>query len=258
MVERSSEVREAQLQSRKALASTPWPTTSVDRAGVCGLLTTYNRDSGPENADAPRMGRIFLSMMRRYWSHTLVGTVVAVGWLCLAADQKRPPVPAVPDDYRIGAGDVLGVLVWREPDASVPEVAVRVDGKITMPLVGDVAAAGLVPTELQASLTEKLSRYINQPVVSVVVKEINSRRIYVTGGVRKEGPISLIRPMTVLQAINEAGGFSEWAKKSKIYVLRKADGKQVKLRFDYKAFLRGKNLEQNIVLMPDDTVVVPD
>ena len=196
--------------------------------------------------------------MRCKWPRTLLCTAMGIGWLCLAADQKRPAVPAVPDDYRIGAGDVLGVLVWREPDASVAEVAVRVDGKITMPLIGDVPAAGLVPTELQASLTEKFSRYINQPVVSVAVKAINSRWVYVTGGVHKEGPISLVRPMTVLQAINEAGGFSEWAKKGKIYVLRKAEGKQVKLPFDYKAFLRGKNVEQNILLMPGDTVVVPD
>lgn len=196
--------------------------------------------------------------MRCKWPRTLLCTAMGIGWLCLAADQKRPAVPAVPDDYRIGAGDVLGVLVWREPDASVAEVAVRVDGKITMPLIGDVPAAGLVPTELQASLTEKFSRYINQPVVSVAVKAINSRWVYVTGGVHKEGPISLVRPMTVLQAINEAGGFSEWAKKGKIYVLRKVEGKQVKLPFDYKAFLRGKNVEQNILLMPGDTVVVPD
>ena len=199
-----------------------------------------------------------LSVMRCCRSCNVVCILVTVSWLCLAADQKRPPAPAVPDDYRIGAGDVLGVLVWREPDASVAEVAVRVDGKITMPLIGDVPAAGLVPTDLQASLTEKLSRYINQPVVSVVVKAINSRWVYITGGVHREGPISLVRPMTVLQAINEAGGFSEWAKKSKIYVLRKADGNQVKLRFDYKAFLRGKNVEENILLMPGDTVVVPD
>jgi polysaccharide export outer membrane protein len=167
------------------------------------------------------------------------------------------PQGVAPEGYLIGAGDVLQIVVWREPDASVPDARVRVDGKISLPLVNDVTAGGLTPEELKQTLIEKLSQYINHPVVTVVPKEINSRRVYVSGCVSNEGPIPLIRPMTILQAINEAGGLGEWAKGSKIYVLRTVDGKQVKLPFDYDAVIKGKRLEQNIPLLPDDTIVVP-
>jgi polysaccharide biosynthesis/export protein len=161
------------------------------------------------------------------------------------------------EDYRIGAGDVLQISVWKEPDVSVPEVVVRVDGRITLPLIGEVQAAGLTPQELQDFLPTKWSQYISNPVVTVIAKQINSRKVYVVGTVKKEGPLPLTRPMTVLQALNEAGGLGDWANKKKIYILRNKDGKQVKLPFDYKAVLDGQHLEQNIFLMPDDTIVVP-
>jgi len=203
------------------------------------------------------MRPIFGYIPRRIRRSTAACALMSLGWLCFAADQKVPAGAAFPEDYRIGVGDVLAVAVWREPEASVPETVVRVDGRIALPLIGDLVAAGLTPAELQSSFAEKLSQYIRQPVVAVVVKAINSRRIYVVGAVRKEGPINLIRPMTVLQAIDEAGGLADFAKKSKIYVLRTVDGKQVKLPFDYKAVVKGSHLEQNIVLMPDDTIFVP-
>jgi polysaccharide export outer membrane protein len=177
--------------------------------------------------------------------------------LCHSGEQEKPPqAPPTADGYRIGAGDVLQIVVWREPDAS-SEALVRVDGKISVPLVGDVDAVGLTPTELKDTLVEKFSHYINSPSVSVYTKQINSRKIYVLGNVKKEGPVPLLRPMTVLQALNEAGGLGEWAVKKKIYVLRKIDGKQVKMPFDYSAVIKGKRLEQNAVLLPDDTIVVP-
>ena len=177
---------------------------------------------------------------------------------CLGAYQNGSTPPAVPEDYRIGPSDVLAIQVWKEPEVSVPDIVVRVDGKISMPLLGDVDAAGMKPVELQSALVEKLANFINSPVVAVSVKAINSRKVYVIGGVHKEGPLNLTRPMTVLQALNEAGGFVDFARKGRIYVLRKIDGKEQRLPFDYNAVVKGKKLEQNIVLMPDDTIVVPN
>ena len=139
----------------------------------------------------------------------------------------------------------------------MPETMVQSDGKISVPLIGEVEAAGLTVMELQNSLTQKIEHYIHNPVVSVHAKQINSRKVYVMGAVKKEGPVPLLRPMTVLQALNEAGGLGEWAGRKKIYVLRKVDGKQVKLPFDYPAVIKGKHLEQNVMLLPDDTIVVP-
>lgn len=184
----------------------------------------------------------------------LLGTI---GLLLAGPQQETSKEPASTDEYRIGAGDVLQILVWREPEASMPETMVQADGRISVPLIGEIDAAGLTVAELQKSLADKMGRYINSPVVTVHTKQINSRKIYVMGAVKKEGPILLLRPMTVLQAINEAGGFTEFAKKKKIYVLRKEEGKQVKLPFDYTEVVKGRNLDQNITLVVDDSIVVP-
>lgn len=203
------------------------------------------------------MGRISAHGLK-YRGFLTVCIMMGTGFWCLSGEQagtsKNPVLPA---GYRIGAGDVLQIVVWKEPDASLPEAVVRSDGKISVPLIGEVDAAGLTPEELKDALVEKYSRYINAPGVTVYTKQINSRKIYVLGTVKHEGPIPLIRPMTVLQAIDEAGGLGEWASGKKIYVLRKIDGKQVKLPFDYRAVIKGQRLEQNITLLPDDTIIVP-
>jgi polysaccharide export outer membrane protein len=184
--------------------------------------------------------------------------VLLAATVCLsAAQEKTKENPAFPEGYRIGAGDVLQIVVWKEPDASLPDTVVRTDGKISVPLVGDIVAGGLTPAELKDLLTAKLTHYINSPVVTVYARQINSRKVNVLGMVKKEGPIPLLRPMTVLQALGEAGGLTEWAKKSKIYVLRTVDGKQVKLPFNYGAVIKGQHLEENIPLLPDDTIIVP-
>lgn len=178
--------------------------------------------------------------------------------LSLANAQQGTSKEQTPaDEYHVGAGDVLQIIVWREPDASMPETVVQADGKISVPLVGEVDAAGLTVEQLQKCLAEKMDRYIHNPVITVHAKQINSRKVYVMGAVKKEGPLLLLRPMTVLQAINEAGGFTEFAKKKKIYVLRTVDGKEVKMPFDYTEVVKGKNLEQNISLLINDTIVVP-
>jgi polysaccharide export outer membrane protein len=163
----------------------------------------------------------------------------------------------VPDSYRIGAGDMLQIVVWKEPDASVPSTIVRADGKISIPLIKEVDVMGLTPLELERMLTERISKLIHGADVTVIVKEITSRKVYMLGGLKKEGPLMLPASMTVLQAINAAGGLSEYAKRKKIYILRNENGQQQRLPFDYQAVIKGERMEQNILLRPDDTVVVP-
>ncbi len=159
--------------------------------------------------------------------------------------------------YRIGAGDVLQINVWKEPDASVPSVVVRADGKISLPLVKEVEVAGLTPDELEKVLTERLTPFIHGADVSVIVKEIHSQKVYVIGGVKHEGVIRLEAPITVLEVLAQSGGLTEYAKKRKIYVLRGGNGRQTRLPFDYEAVVRGLRPEQNIVVVPGDTIIVP-
>jgi polysaccharide export outer membrane protein len=175
------------------------------------------------------------------------------------ADVKPTPSPAPGSEdpnYVIGAEDMLDINVWKEPDVS-RVVPVRPDGKISLPLLNDVQAAGLKPTELAAQITDKLHKWYNDPQVTVIVTAINSRRIYVTGEVNRPGAYPMLPDMTVLQALASTGGFTLYANKSKIYVLRTVDGKQVKLPVDYKKITNGQNPEQNVLLRPGDTIVVP-
>lgn len=160
-------------------------------------------------------------------------------------------------EYRIGPGDVLQIDVWKEPDASSPLVTVRPDGKISIRMLGDVPAVGLSPAELEALLTNKYSQFIRNARVTVMVKEVNSQKVYVIGEVKKEGAIRLQGPLTVLQALAEAGGLSDYAKRKKIYILRTVQGRQHMLPFDYDAVVRGERMDQNILLQPGDTVIVP-
>ncbi len=160
-------------------------------------------------------------------------------------------------DYRIGAGDVLSVEVWKEPDISARSVTVRPDGRISLPMVGELLVAGLTPVEAQAAATALFARIVRDTRVSVTVREIHSQRVYVIGEVRREGAIRLTGPLTVLQTLAEAGGLTDYAKRRKIYILRVQNGRQIRLPFDYDAVLRGERVEQNITLLPGDTLVVP-
>jgi len=182
-----------------------------------------------------------------------------------AGDKAAAPSPAptqqtkeANDDanYTIGAEDVLNVNVWREADIS-RTVPVRPDGKISLPLLNDVQAAGLTPQQLAASIREGLKKYVAEPEVTVIVTAVNSRRVYVMGEVSKPGEVPLLRGMTVLQGLATAGSFTQFANLKGIYVLRSENGKQVKYAFNYKAVLKGQNQEQNIELKPGDTIVVP-
>lgn len=159
-------------------------------------------------------------------------------------------------DYKIGPQDLLKIDVWKE-DQLTRSVPVRPDGKITLPLLNDVQAAGLTPMELSRFIRDGLKKYLNEPQVTVTVAEINSRRIYVTGEVVRPGAYSLLPDMTVLQALSTSGGFTQFARVKRIYVLRMENGKQVKHLFDYKEAISGKKAQDNLVLQPGDVIVVP-
>jgi len=178
-----------------------------------------------------------------------------------AQQAKDPPSPVEPvtprKGYRIGAGDALQIVVYREPDASVPDATVRSDGKISMPMLGDVEVQGFTPSELEKSLELRLSKFINEPEVTVLIRTVQSERIYVVGKVRKEGPIRLAGPMTIMQALSESGGPTEFAKTTRIYLLRSDGPNQFRIPFNYKDVIQGKHPEQNILVQAGDTVVVP-
>jgi polysaccharide export outer membrane protein len=163
----------------------------------------------------------------------------------------------VADDYIIGAGDVLQINVWKEPDASVASAMVRPEGKISMPLLKEVSVIGLTPAQAEEAIAQQLAKFINTPDVTIVVSAINSKKIYVLGAVKKEGPIAYTYRMTVMQALSEAGGITDYAKRKKIYVLRNQNGRDFRISFDYDAVLRGERMETNIPLLAGDTLVVP-
>ncbi len=175
----------------------------------------------------------------------------------LPVDNKPTPIPATTDPaYMIGPEDVLDISVWKEPDVS-RVVPVRPDGRISLPLINDVQAAGLSPQQLAGSVAEKLKKYLNGPQVTVIVTAINSQRVFVVGEVLRAGAFPMLPGMTVLQALSSAGGFTTFADVKKIHVVRMRNGKQVEIPFNYRDVLKGDNSEQNIKLEPGDTIVVP-
>ena len=174
-----------------------------------------------------------------------------------AVGQEQKALSAAADStYVIGPEDGLDISVWKEPDVS-RAVPVRPDGKISLPLLNDIQAAGLTPMQLQAVVTEGLKKFFTGPQVTVIVTQINSRRIYVMGEVARPGAFPMLPNMTILQALSTAGGFSQYAKLSGIYLLRTERGAQVTLPFNYREVIRGRRPEQNITLKPGDTIVVP-
>ncbi len=201
--------------------------------------------------------------------------MLGIAALCMAQAAKpiltptpepatAPPAPAattpaapahVGAGYVIGPDDVLQVTVWKEQTLS-GTFPVRPDGMISMVLLGDVKAAGLTPEQLAATLTIQYKKYVQDPLVTVLVQQVNSQRIFMVGEVGHVGPIPITPGMTPLQAIASAGGLSPYAHKNRIYILRGPQGKQEKIPFNYKAALRGDN-SQDITLQPNDTVVVP-
>lgn len=174
----------------------------------------------------------------------------------VASRPSASPGAVVPADYVIGAEDVLGVLFWREQDIS-GDVTVRPDGAITLPLIGEIQAAGKRPGDVRAEVQSAAERYFADANVTVVVRQVNSRKVYITGQVATPGAYPLTGPRTVMQLIALAGGVTEYADTEGISVMRQEQGRTRSLRFNYKDVAKGKKLEQNILLQPGDTVVVP-
>jgi polysaccharide biosynthesis/export protein len=162
----------------------------------------------------------------------------------------------VSDEYVIGEADVLGVTVYKEPEASVPGVVVRADGKISLPLIKDVSVAGLTGPQVEELVTKKLKDggFYTDPDVSVYVREVHSKFYYLVGQFRKQGPIEFRRPIRVMDAVAEAGGPTEFAKQRSMYVLRTEKGSQFRIEFDYKALLHGQKPETNIWIRPGDYI----
>ena len=159
-------------------------------------------------------------------------------------------------DYLIGPGDVLEILVWQEPELS-RTVRVRLDGKISLPLADEIQAAGNTPMQIKQLITTALSRFVDAPAVYVILQENRNKRIYVVGKVNAPGEYVLEKNTTLLQAISMAKGFAEWADKGDIIVIRKGPQGQFRIRADYQRAISGKDIEQNILLQPDDVIVVP-
>ena len=173
-----------------------------------------------------------------------------------SADETKP-VPATNDPgYLIGAEDMLSISVWKEPEIT-RTVPVRPDGKISLPLINDIQAVGLTPLQLTTRITEELKKYLTEPQVTVIVTAINTRRIYIMGEVARPGTFQLLPDMTILQALSGAGGFTQFANMKGIYLLRNENGKQVRYPFNYKEVVKGQRPEQNLVLKPGDTIIVP-
>ena len=168
-----------------------------------------------------------------------------------------PHAKASDQNFTIGADDVLAINVWKEPDIT-RSIPVRSDGKITLPLIGELQASGQTPGQLEIEIASRLKNYISEPEVTVIVQEIRSQRFNILGQVAKPGSYLLSSSATVLDAIAMAGGFRDFAKKKSIYVLRQEpDGSQSRLPFNYSDVVKGKNSAQNVKLKPRDTVVIP-
>lgn len=188
----------------------------------------------------------------------VVSTLVIGLWLPVPvhAGQAAEPTPSIPADYVIGPGDILSVVFWRDNEMSL-EVVVRPDGKISMPLLYDVDASGLTPEQLRKRLSEAASELIEAPNVAVVVKAINSRFVYITGKVGKPGPYPIQGSLNVMQLIATAGGVAEYANSKNIVIMRSEGGQAKSFKFNYKDVINQRRVDQNILLKPGDTVVVP-
>ncbi len=207
----------------------------------------------------------------------LILPLVAVSALMCSAQDKKTTAATDPDtrvktaqptshvdnswidskSYVIGENDMLGIDVWKEKEIS-REIPVRPDGKISLPLIGEIQAAGLTPLQLQDNITQDLKAYIDNPEVTVIVDDPRSHQFNIVGQVVRPGTYPLSESMTVLDAIAEAGGFRDFAKETKVYVLRPSPGGvRVRIPFNYKKVIRGADLQQNVSLKPGDTIVVP-
>jgi polysaccharide biosynthesis/export protein len=175
-----------------------------------------------------------------------------IGTAAHAGDPKNKP-----QEYQIGIGDILEIVTWKEPDFSREEITVRLDGKISFPLLDDIQAANQSPTQLKKSIESKLTEYVSSPSVTVTVINAASQRFYILGEVVNTGEYPLAKELTVLQAFALAGGFTEWASKKEIILYRKENGKDKVIRINYKGLIKNKDFSQNVPIKSNDTIIVP-
>jgi polysaccharide export outer membrane protein len=201
-------------------------------------------------------------MMKKSWLLTIVLTLA--GWAITAGPVfsqdkavQGPLSRPQSAEYRIGGGDVLEIATWKEAELTRRDVLVRVDGKISFPLLGDIPAAGMTPVELTETIQKGLSKYVTAPVVTVTVTNPGSQRVYVLGEVVRTGEYPLTKNLTVLQAFALAGGFTQWAAKDEIILLRKEGPKEKIFKINYKDIVKGRDVENNLTLQANDTIVVP-
>ncbi|MFZ0612944.1 MAG: polysaccharide biosynthesis/export family protein [Desulfobacterales bacterium] len=174
-----------------------------------------------------------------------------------AVDSSAASAKAAGAAYTIGAGDVLRIVTWKEADFSLDTVLVRTDGKISFPLLNDVQAAGLTPMMLKDVLEKGLKNYVSAPVITVAVVNAGSQKFYILGEVTRTGEYPIVKELSVLQAFALAGGFTQWAAKDEILLIRREGGQKKVYKINYKDMAKGKNLEQDLLIRADDTVIVP-
>jgi polysaccharide export outer membrane protein len=160
-------------------------------------------------------------------------------------------------EYKIGIGDILEIVTWKEPDFSREEITVRLDGKISFPLLDDIQAANQSPAQLKKHIESKLTEYISSPSVTVTVRNAASQRFYILGEVANTGEYPLVKDLTVLQAFALAGGFTEWASKKEIILYRKENGEDKVIRINYKGLIKNRDFSQNVQIKSNDTIIVP-
>jgi polysaccharide export outer membrane protein len=204
------------------------------------------------------IGRITLAILM-----CLAAINPALAQRAAAGQPARAPAEPAPGqasragDYTIGAGDILEITTWKEADLTRTDVLVRMDGKISFPLLNDLQASGVTTGDLKRTIEAGLKKYVAHPVVTVAVKNPTSQKFYVLGEVLRTGEYPLFKNMTVLQAFSVAGGFTQWASKDEIILLRRQGAKEAVHRINYKDITRGKESGQNMIIQADDTIVVP-
>jgi polysaccharide export outer membrane protein len=195
-------------------------------------------------------------MKKNRWIFFVCCLLAAVWTQSGLAEPQKGQRPANAS-YTIGIGDVLDIVTWKEADFSRENVLVRLDGKITLPLFNDVQAAGKTPIELKRMLEGAMKSYVSSPVVTIIVKSPESQKFYILGEIMKTGEYPIVKELTVLQAFALAGGFTQWASKKEIILLRNEGGEEKRIRIDYKRIIRGKDLEANVWIKANDTIIVP-
>jgi polysaccharide export outer membrane protein len=184
----------------------------------------------------------------------------SLGGCSMLGGEDELPASAtfVPGEYRVCPPDVRAIWVWKQPDLSVASVQVRPDGKISLPLIGEIEVAGLTALEIKEAISERVKEYVTDPEVTVIVVQVNSPIIFIIGGVNRQGPIPIRQNTTMLQAIAMAGGFTTFADKDDIHILRREGDKEYRFRFNYEEVVKGKDMEQNVYVRPGDVIVVED